>query len=167
MNRPPFTTFPELGSARLLLQELQPGHAAFMLDIMVYNGKPAKDIADALSMIDRIGNDYRSGNTVNWVMVERETLQPIGTIGYYRGFANVTGEIGFVMKPEYHGNGYMTEALQQAVQFGQEVLELDRIIAVTKLTNRPAVHLLERVHFRYKCPVDDEYSEFVYIGPTE
>jgi [ribosomal protein S5]-alanine N-acetyltransferase len=164
MTRPPFTTFPELGSPRLLMRELQPDHAAFMLDIMVYNGKPAKDVTDAISMIDRIGNDYRSGNTVNWVMVERETLQPIGTIGYYRGFPNGTGEIGFVMKPEYHGNGYMTEALQQAVQFGQEVLKLNRIIAITKLANRPAVHLLERVDFRYKCPFDEEYSEFIYIG---
>jgi [ribosomal protein S5]-alanine N-acetyltransferase len=163
MNRPPFVLFPELMSSRILLRRLESSDAAFVLDIMVYNGKPAESIADAVAMIERIENDSQNGDTVNWVLIHRETNAAMGTIGYYRGFANETGEIGFVMKPEYHGKGYMTDALNLVTEFGWNTLQLKRIIAITKLLNEPAVHLLERCGFRYKCPFDDVYSEFEHV----
>ena len=105
MNRPPFQQFPELTSPRLLMRRLETSDAAFVLEIMVYNGKPAENISDAITMIEKIESDVQSGTSVNWVIVNRETNEPMGTIGYYRGFDNETGEIGFIMKPEFQGKG--------------------------------------------------------------
>jgi ribosomal-protein-alanine N-acetyltransferase len=164
MIRPPFEHFPELESPRILMRQLLPSDAAFVRDIMVYNGKPAESITDAVAMTERIENDSQNGNTVNWVLVHKTTNEAMGTIGYYRGFANDTGEIGFIMKPEFHGNGYMTEALKLVTEFGWKTLQLRRVIAITKLLNEPAVRLLERCGFRYVCPFDEVYSEFEHTG---
>jgi ribosomal-protein-alanine N-acetyltransferase len=163
MNHPPFAEFPVLENDRILLRRLENADAPFVLDIMVYDGKPAENITDAIAMIERIENDCRKGDSVNWVIVHRETGMPMGTIAYCRGFNNETGEIGFIMKPEFHGKGYMSDALKLVVRFGQKKLELKRIIAITKLVNKPAVQLLERCGFRYRCPFNEEYSEFEFV----
>jgi len=166
-KRPPFTLFPELSSSHIHMRKLKAEDAPFVMDIMVYNGKKAEGISDAEDMIRRIETDEEEGNCVNWIIVHSETDEPMGTIGYYRGFEYETGEVGFIMKPEFHGKGYMTEALNLVVKFGLEHMQLQRIIAITKLTNEPAVRLLERCGFRYKCPFDEVYSEFQFIDNAQ
>jgi ribosomal-protein-alanine N-acetyltransferase len=159
---PPFLLFPELRSSRVLLRELKLSDTEFVREIMYYNGRQATDRSDAIRMMERIDGDYRSGNTVNWVIVDTQTLQPVGTIGYYRGFSESTGEIGFILKPGDRGKGYMSEALRLVTAFGKEAMQLERVIAITRPGNNEAIRLLERCHFRYLGPFETEYIEFEY-----
>lgn len=129
---------------------------------MYYNGRQASDRPDAIAMMERMDDDYRSGNTVNWVIIDTETQQPVGTIGYYRGFSEATGEIGFILKPECRGKGYMSEALRLVVAFGKDAMQLGRIIAITRPANDAAIRLLERCRFRYLGPFETDYIEFEY-----
>ena len=136
MVPPPFQHYPELRSERVTLREMTEADAPFLLAIMTYDGRTAKTQEDAAAMIRKIDSDYHSGNGVNWAIVDNISGRPLGTIGYYRGFANARGEIGFILLPAFEGQGYMSAAIKLVVEFGREVLQLESIIAVTKPTNQ-------------------------------
>jgi len=159
---PPFNTYPELHSSRIRLCEMKLDHLDQVREMLFYDGKPAQDEAVATAMIKRIDGDYQAGSAVNWIIIDLETQEPIGSIGYYRGFEDLEGEIGFVLKPEFHGKGYMTEALKLVIEFGKKTLELDRIIAITKPENGPAIRLLKRCSFQYIGSYEEVYSEYEY-----
>ncbi|MBW2195777.1 MAG: GNAT family N-acetyltransferase, partial [Deltaproteobacteria bacterium] len=71
----------------------------------------------------------------------------VGTCGYYRGFAENSGEIGYLLNSSYRGFGIMTEAIKLIVAFGFERLKLNTIIAYTNLSNPASLAVLKRVGF--------------------
>lgn len=159
---PPFEIFPELRSDRISLNEMKLEHLEHVREMLYYDGEPAHNDAAAMAMIKRIEGDYQAGSTVNWLIIDLATQEPIGSIGYYRGFEEMVGEIGFVLKEQFHGKGYMSEALKLVVEFGEKTLDLDRIIAITKPENKPAIRLLERGGFRYIEVFEEVYVEYEY-----
>ena len=164
MNYPPFDPFPELVSGRLLLRELHPSDASDLVEIFTYNGKPATDEADVTRMLGLIHDNYLQGEGINWGITDKQTGEVIGTCGYYRGFPNATGEIGFILRSKHYRKGYMAEALRLIIAFGQQHLQLDRIIAVTKPANTAAIRLLGGLGFESTGPWEDEKSSGVYTG---
>lgn len=157
---PPFQRYPKLHSERVTLREMIEADAPFLLEIMTYDGREAKTIEDAGAMIRRIDDDYRNGSGVSWAIIDRASGQPLGTIGYYRGFENARGEVGFILLPAFEGKGYMSAALKLVVQFGSEVLQLDSIIAVTKPSNERAKNVLKRNGFEDRGAFDEQYVWF-------
>lgn len=158
---PPFEAFPVLNGTRVNLIEMTPAHSGSLHEIMFYDGKPIASISETIRIIEKIGQDYLKGETVNWAIIEKDSNEPIGTIGYYRGFENDTGEIGFVQRPQFRGKGFMSEAVSLVVQFGRERMHLQRIIAITKSSNEPAIRVLERNRFQWEKPFDTVYEQFI------
>jgi len=163
MNCPPFDSFPVLSSETVLLRELTYADADALLEIFTYNGKFAKNVSDVIEMLDRIDDNYRSGDSINWGIVDKASGEIAGTCGYYRGFEDETGEIGFILRPAWRGKGWMSEALKLAVAYGKEELQLKRVIAITLKSNTAARKLLERNSFRYVEELFDDYLEFEFI----
>ena len=87
----------------------------------------------------------------------------MGTVGYYRGFKNGTGELGCVLKPEFQGKGLMTEAMKLAIEFGINEMKLRKIGATTSRENKPAIQLLKRLSFVKAKDLDDDGVEYVFI----
>ena len=46
LNLPPYLSFPELTSERVLLRELKPEELSEVLEIMTYDGKTAKNLGE-------------------------------------------------------------------------------------------------------------------------
>ncbi len=147
MYLPPYLIFPTLSTDNLTLREVLPSDINDVLEISVYDGRPAADAAEALGMFQKIDNDYRQGTSVNWGIADKTTNIIMGTCGYYRGFPNATGELGCVMRPAFRGKGIMTEAMQAAVDFGFREIGLERIVAITREHNLKARALLGRLGF--------------------
>jgi RimJ/RimL family protein N-acetyltransferase len=60
-------------------------------------------------MLEQIDLDYRRGETVHWgIEIDRQIA---GTCGFYRGFANAVGEVGYVLRADFRGRGIMTAAM--------------------------------------------------------
>lgn len=78
------------------------------------------------------------------------------TCGYYRGFPHATGELGCVLRPAFHGQGIMTEAMQAAIDFGFGEMGLERIMAITTEHNVKARALLGRLGFGH---ITDENAD--------
>lgn len=157
MIRPPFIPFPILKNDRILLREVEESDLLQLIEISFYDGVPAKDLIDAQIMNDRIKQDYLSGNTIHWLISSVVSGESLGTCGFYRGFQDNIGEIGYVLLNAHHGKGYMSDAIRLILDFGLRELGLSAIKAVTSKENQSSINVLKRVGFELSQVVDDQF----------
>ena len=84
----------------------------------------------------------------------------VGTCGYYRGFEQGAGELGCVLLSQYRGQGLMNSALELAITFGLQTMNLKRIWAATSPQNKKAIQLLERLGLKKTRDTEDREVEF-------
>lgn len=162
MNIPPFNTFPQLKTEKLLLREVLRTDIPNLLEILTYDGKTAETLEEGIEIINRIHQNYLDGNSINWGIEDLKTRQLIGFIGYYRGFENGIGELGFILKSEFRGLGFMSPALALATEFGLNQMQLKQVIAFTKPDNEKAIMVLKRNQFLPENEMEGAYLRLVY-----
>jgi [ribosomal protein S5]-alanine N-acetyltransferase len=149
-SRPPTPT-PTLRSKRLLLRAPTAQDAPALLEISYYDGVQAANVGEARRMLEKIGADVARGKSLHWgLYLSGGDL--IGTCGFYRGYPDGSGELGYVLKAAFRGQGYMSEALGAVIACGFETLHLERIVAYTGADNRASVAVLERLAFEQVEP---------------
>lgn len=143
---------PTLVGRRVTLRAVRPADVADIVDISVYDGVTASNEAEALAMLRCIEADAARGDTMHWgiCLAGRDTV--IGTIGFYRGFRDRTGEVGYVMRAPYRRRGLMREALGLVVAYGFERLGLAAIVARTNADNAASIALLAGLGFDPEPP---------------
>jgi ribosomal-protein-alanine N-acetyltransferase len=114
--------------------------------------------AAAIQLIQKLDESFATGQGINWAITLNGEV--IATCGYYRGFKDATGEIGYVMREAFRRKGYMKEAVQEIVDYGFEQLGLKRIRAITKDDNVGSIRLLEGVGFLKSPERDGDYVIF-------
>ncbi|MNL20180.1 Spermidine N(1)-acetyltransferase [compost metagenome] len=114
----------------------------------------------AIVMQERIDQDIRDGNSIHWGIIDHSTNKIVGTCGYYRGLDKGEGELGCVLLPQFRGQGFMTNAMQLAIDFGLNNLGLKRIWAITSNENIKAIKLLERLKFIKVVDLEDNEIEY-------
>lgn len=147
---------PAIESERLSLRRLRRGDDPSVISISVYDGRFAATLRQARAIRRRISRDVRRGSSLHWAIQLRDSGVVVGTCGFYRGFADAAGEVGYILRSEYRGHGYMTEAVAAIVRHGFESLGLVRIFARTSPSNATSVAVLERVGFRLSEERGDE-----------
>ncbi|AXR79168.1 GNAT family N-acetyltransferase [Natrarchaeobaculum sulfurireducens] len=100
--------------------------------------------------------------------------RPIGTISLDEvDLASGRAEIGYWIDPDYHGQGYGTEAAALLVSYGFDHLRLHRIEARVFGFNDASQRLLESVGFtregvhRDSAFIDGEYRDTYWYGLLE
>ncbi len=147
MNAPPYPIYPELKSERILLKAFTVEDAPNVVEITHYQRIRAKDATEAAEMILKVHERYQQGDGIHWGILDRATNQFVGCCGFYRGFANESGEVGYMMHENFRGHGYMTEAVSLAVKFGFEGMKLKKIFAVTGQKNLASQNVLRKNGF--------------------
>lgn len=142
-----FTVFPVLSSDRLVLREVLEDDAPFIVDISFYDGKAAENEREAKAMLRKINADVARGESIHWGVTLKTGGGVIGTCGFYRGFGEHRGEIGYVLKEVYRGQGIMTDALEQVIGYGFGHLALSEIVAYTNEDNVKSAGVLTRTSF--------------------
>ena len=161
-NRPPFFEYPELKNDRVHLRDLSFEDAPQLFDILFYNQKEAGDINGVLKILKKVDFNYRDGSAINWGIVDLKTSEIAGTIGFYRGFKDDTGEIGFVTKEKFRRQGLTHQAILELVKFGYQKMYLKKIVAYTKPENFASQNLLKKSNFTYSQKMENGYLEFVH-----
>jgi len=144
-----------LNSNQIVLRQVINADADEIMEISYYDGIQARDPNEAIEMQKKINQDYIQGNSIHWGIVDTQSSKLVGTCGYYRGFVDNTGELGYVLKPSFEGRGYMTNALKKAIEFGINIIGLQKIIAITEKNNIKSQNVLRRLNFVQKVEQDD------------
>ncbi len=160
-----FSTFPELHTNRLLLREVLLDDKDELFELrsndlvnkFITRNIP-KNIKDVENFILDIHELVNAKKGIYWVLEHNTTV--IGSIGL-RHFNDVNSyaEVGYELHPDYHGSGFMSEALEKVLEFSFLKLQLAEIEAYTHGENRSSINLLKRHKFQLKKDKVDFHFE--------
>ncbi|WP_338036477.1 GNAT family protein [Neobacillus notoginsengisoli] len=73
--------------------------------------------------------------------------------------------MGFDLAKAYWGKGYMTEAMEEVIQFGFAKMGLDIIDATVEPENEQSIHLMRKVGFKKDAELKDNLIYFTLTKP--
>lgn len=150
-----FSPFPNLETERLLLRRVDSNdiNEIFTLrsnpETMKYIPRPLlKTDEDALEHIAMIDSKIESNEGINWAITLKDNPKLIGIIGHYRiKPEHYRAELGYMLLPEYHGKGIVSEAVREVVKYGFQVMNLHSLEAVIDPENHASAKVLEKNGF--------------------
>ncbi|MDD4111986.1 MAG: GNAT family N-acetyltransferase, partial [Herbinix sp.] len=83
-----------------------------------------------------------------WIIVRKFDGAKIGTCGFHRwDFNEAKIEVGYDLKKEFWGNGYMSEALNEIINFAKTKMNLNIINAYIYVDNHKSKQLVSKLGF--------------------
>lgn len=89
-------------------------------------------------------NQYYFGQ---WVVCKKDNKQILGICGLHHSDEGI--EISYMFFPEYWGKGFAKEAALATINYGFNIVKLDRIIAITQEANYRSRRLLENMGMKH------------------
>lgn len=168
-------TYP-IETERLLLRPLGPQDLEAMLDI-----QSREDVARYLYWEPRSRPEVerfisqststleREGDRLRLAIVLREGDVVIGDVVLaWLSETHRTGEIGFLVHPDYQGHGYAREAALALMRLGFEEMGLHRIIGRTDDRNEASAKVLERLGMRREAHlIENEWVKGEWQGELD
>ena len=75
----------------------------------------------------------------------------IGTCGFTRmDELNRVAEIGYVLNPDYWGNGFATEAAKRVMEFAFEELKVNRVEARFMFGNEASLKVMHKIGMKFE-----------------
>ena len=153
-----FSNMPTLRTERLVLR---PMHITDAQDMYDYSRReevtrfllwsPHASLRTTSDYLRYIESRYALGDFYDWAVIDRESQRMIGTCGFTKiDTANNSGEIGYVLNPDFHGRGFATEAARAALEFGFETMGLHRIEARFMKGNERSLRVMERLGMKFE-----------------
>jgi ribosomal-protein-alanine N-acetyltransferase len=138
-------------------------------DVMQYYGVEAyKTELEARKEVDWMRRVYEEDEGIRWIITLRDHPEYIGDIGMDKySKKHSRAELGFKLRKEYWRQGIMTEALTQALNYGFEVIGLNRIEALVDPRNEASSRLLEKSGFKKEGVLREyefEKGEFIDLA---
>ena len=153
-----FSNIPSLETDRLILRKLMVNDYEDMYlyacrsDVTQYlTWKPHPDPFYTREYLEYIATKYSMGEFYDWAVIDKSNQKMIGTCGFTKfDFHSNSAEIGYVLNPEYWGEGYATEAVNSVIEFGFERLGLVRIEARYMEGNTASRRVMEKAGMTYE-----------------
>lgn len=133
---------PTIETKRLKLQHIALSDLQDIIEISSYDGLQARDHSQALQFFKQICEDQRKAQTIHWGIYKQSCSTIIGTCGFYRGFKDNMGEIGYILKPDFRGYGFMAESVRELINFAENTLKLRGVFAITSAENLASQRVL-------------------------
>lgn len=160
-----FKSFPEFESERLIFRKILMSDAKEILlirsndDVMRFMDVIRfESIADAEKMIRSVEESYNKEDGINWGIVEKHSNNFIGYFGLWRMIPeHCRAEIGYALKPEFWGKGFMYETISRMVRFGFDEIRLHSIEANVNPANEKSKRVLEKIGFKKEAYFRENY----------
>ena len=167
--------FKNLETERLLLKNISTEDREFIFDHFshpkvteyLYDEEPLSDISGA----DEIINVYlepEPRTQHRWILVTKDG-EKIGTCGFHCWYMRQgICDVGYDLRPEYEGKGYMREALETIIQFAFEEMNIKKIKACIYVNNDRSGNLAQRLGFKFSGETENclfrekEYLHNIY-----
>jgi RimJ/RimL family protein N-acetyltransferase len=145
-----------LSTPRLQLRTMNENDAEFYLRLVndpsfIHNirDKGIRSLEDAKKAIQTGHQDVQKKMGFSLYLVERKSDQhSIGLCGLVKRPELEDIDIGYAYLPEFTGQGYAFEAGKAVIQFAQNTLKLDKLVAITSLHNIASENLLLKMGFQ-------------------
>ncbi|WP_348639438.1 GNAT family N-acetyltransferase [Salibacterium salarium] len=154
----PFYPFPELETNRLLLRKLRQNDLFAVFDYasrsevsqyMLWDTHQSTQ--DTQQFLNISYEKYKNGKLAPFAIEEKATGQLIGTIEFvWWEKENGVAEIGYVLTPDYWGQGFIPEAAKRLIRFGFDRMNLSRIEARCYAVNTNSIRVMEKIGMSYE-----------------
>lgn len=143
---------------RTTLRELTVDDAEFMLNLLnqpsfiKYIGdRNVRTVEQARNYIEtRFIASYEKNGFGLYLVELKEDKTPIGINGFVKRDTLPDADIGFAFLPEFCGKGYALETSQAVMDYGKNVLDLKRVLAITTQDNESSGKLLEKIGLKFE-----------------
>jgi len=161
-----------LETNRLLLRKFTIDDAPFILRlvneptwIQYIGDRNVQSLEDAQKYLtDGAISNYGSHGYGFYIVLHRETNAPIGTCGFTKRPFLDHPDFGFAFLPEYTGQGYAIEIAVATMAFAEEVLKMEKLVAVTTPSNKRSIQLLIKLGFRFEKSILENKEELFLFG---
>lgn len=117
-----------------------------------------KTVDESKTMIQAIIQSYKDKAGITWIIREKASFEVLGYAGFWNLVReNVRAEIGYALKPEYWGKGYMSETLLKVIEFGFNEFKLHSIVGNVNPENKRSIKLLEKLGFKKEAHFREDY----------
>ncbi len=157
-----------LETERTILREVTKDDAEFILDLLnqpsfirYIGDRNVRSVAQARDYIEsRFTKSYQKFGFGMWAVELKETNAHVGICGFVKRDGLPDADIGFAFLPQYERKGYAFESAAAALEYGKNVLNLKRVLAITSKDNENSGRLLGKLNFTFErliaLPGDDE-----------
>lgn len=160
-----FNPFPVIETERLRLRQLSHDDADEMLflrsdlRVMRYIDRPpAKSVEDAIEYIDDIIAHIKRNEVIMWAITMRSDNKLIGTVCLWKiEKGNCRGEVGYMLHPDFHRKGIMTETLKAVLDFSFNQLKFHSLTADVNPANDASKLLLKSLGFEQEAYFRESY----------
>jgi RimJ/RimL family protein N-acetyltransferase len=147
-----------LATERLVLRELVPDDAPFMLELLndpayILNiaDRGVRDLEGARRYLEeRWRASYAEHGFGLWAVVQRETGACTGLCGLIRRAGLDDVDIGYAFLPAFRGQGFAVESALGVKAYARDVVGLTRLVAVVPPGNDRSIRVLERLGMRFE-----------------
>lgn len=160
-----FSSIPTLETERIILRGMRVSDTDDMFDYArradvtrFLTWSPHRDRDYTRQYLEYLGSRYAAGDFYDWAVVLRSEKRMIGTCGFTRiDLSNNSGEIGYVINPDYSGKGIATEAAARVLEFGFRELSLHRIEARHMKGNSASHRVMEKLGMKEEGTFREAY----------
>jgi len=93
---------------------------------------------------------FEAGELVNFAITHRHEAYLIGAVGLIIDKDNESANLGYWIGKPYWNNGYCTEAAQTVVNYGFQILGLNRIQASHMTRNPASGRVMQKIGMQYE-----------------
>jgi RimJ/RimL family protein N-acetyltransferase len=147
-----------LETERLALRHMTVEDAEFFLELINSPGwlanigdRGRRTVEEAAQYIADVYVPSYAKNGFGFYVVElKETGEPLGISGLIKRDSLPDVDIGFAFLERHWGRGYAAESAAAVLDYGLNVLNIPRIVAITKQTNDASGRVLERIGLKFE-----------------
>ena len=153
--RKSFRTIPTLQTERLTLRKILPRDEDDMYEYsrdpetsryLLWEPHSSRNYTRA--HIRYLQSRYRSASFFDWALTLKDSGKMIGTCGFTEIYEKKKlAEIGYVISPKYHRQGFAPEAVEKVLEHGFLTLGLEGVFARFMEDNIASRKILERLGF--------------------
>lgn len=83
-----------------------------------------------------------------WILIRKSDGAKLGTCGFHNWYPEQGKvEVGYDLKEEFQGMGYMQEAMKAIIAFATDRMQVKEICAIIYVENHKSIHLAEKLGF--------------------
>lgn len=163
--------YKNLETERLLLKNIEPSDRDFIFSMFsddvvtryLYDEEPLTDIKGADDIIDFYTKPEPRGQH-RWIIIRKLDERKMGTCGFHCWNNEESKiEVGYDLKEEFWGKGYMQEALKEIISFAKENIPLKEITALIYVNNQKSINLVEKLNFELTGSMNGEFRGKEYL----